>query len=406
MKRSTSGRILTTHVGSIPRPESIRELVRARLQGQAVDEAELDRRVEAAVRDVVRQQAESGIDVVCDGELGKTSFISYTDERLTGFTVLRPDDPNAPANNTAANWDRRIDTRREWRAFRDYYAAYLPGAMPQSTLPVVCTGPIAYKGESLLQKELATFKAALEALRQAQDERVVEEAFVPAIAPGMVGRGQNQYYATEEEYRHAIADALRAEYRAIVDAGFILQIDDPGLGETWDMMIPAPPLEEYRRMQARNIDALNHALAGIPEDRVRYHLCWGSWQGPHIHDLGLRDIVDLLLRVKAQAYSVEAATPRHSYEWHVWEDVKLPEGKVLIPGVIAHTTAVVEHPETVAERILNFARVVGRERVIAGADCGFAQGAMYQRQHPTVMWAKFEALVQGARLASERLWRS
>ena len=228
----------------------------------------------------------------------------------------------------------------------------------------------------------------------------------PPSRQAMVGRGQNQYYATEEEYVFAIAEALKTEYRAIVDAGFILQIDDPGLGETWDMMIPAPPLEEYRRMQARNIDALNHALAGIPEERVRYHLCWGSWQGPHVHDLGLRDIVDLLLRVKAQAYSVEAATPRHAYEWRVWEDVKLPEGKVLIPGVIAHTTAVVEHPETVAERIMNFARVVGRERVIAGADCGFAQGAMYQRQHPTVMWAKFEALVQGARLASERLWRS
>ena len=184
----------------------------------------------------------------------------------------------------------------------------------------------------------------------------MEEAFVPAIAPAMVGRGQNRYYATDEEYVFAIAEALKTEYKAIVDAGFILQIDDPGLGETWDMLIPAPSLEEYRRMQVRNIDALNHALAGIPEERVRYHLCWGSWQGPHIHDLGLRDIVDLLLRVKAQAYSVEAATPRHAYEWRVWEDVKLPEGKVLIPGVIAHTTAVVEHPETMAERIENFAR--------------------------------------------------
>src|SRR3989475_10175926 len=171
-------------------------------------------------------------------------------------------------------------------------------------------------------------------------------------------------------------------------------------------MSPAPPLEDYRRMQTRNIEALNHALAGIPEDRVRYHLCWGSWQGPHVHDLGLRDIVDILLRVKAQAYSIEAATPRHSHEWRVWEDVKLPEGKVLIPGVIAHTTAVVEHPETVAERIMNFARVLGRERVMAGAGCGFAQGALYQRQHPTVMWAKFAALVQGAKLASERLWRA
>jgi 5-methyltetrahydropteroyltriglutamate--homocysteine methyltransferase len=251
----------------------------------------------------------------------------------------------------------------------------------------------------MLQRELETFKAALQGVN-------VEEAFVPAIAPAMVGRGQNRYYATEEEYVFAIAEALKTEYQAIVDAGFILQIDDLGLGETGDMLIPAPTLEEYRRMQARNIEALNHALAGIPEERVRYHLCWGGWQGPHVHDLGWRDIVDFLVRVKAQAYSVEAATPRHAYEWRVWEDVTLPEGKVFIPGVIAHTTAVVEHPKTVAERLMNFARVIGRERVMAGADCGFAQGALYQCQHPTVMWAKFEALVQGARLASQHLWRS
>jgi 5-methyltetrahydropteroyltriglutamate--homocysteine methyltransferase len=369
------------------------------LSGQTIDEAQLSARVAEAVTEVVRQQAEVGIDVISDGEMGKTSFLAYADERLTGFVALPVNAPDVPSSNVGGAWGRRLDTRREWQAFREYYQEYLPRAMPPATPPVVCQGPISYKGQALLQRELATFKTALQGVN-------VEEAFVPAIAPGMVGRGQNQYYATDEEYVFAIAEALKTEYRAIVDAGFILQIDDPGLGETWDMMIPAPPLEEYRRIQARNIDALNHALAGIPEERVRYHLCWGSWQGPHVHDLGLRDIVDLLFRVKAQAYSVEAATPRHSYEWRVWEDVKLPEGKVLIPGVIAHTTAVVEHPETVAERIMNFARVVGRERVMAGADCGFAQGAMYQRQHPTVMWAKFEALVQGARLASERLWRS
>jgi 5-methyltetrahydropteroyltriglutamate--homocysteine methyltransferase len=345
---------------------------------------------------VVRKQAECGIDIVCDGELGKASFISYTDERLSGFTVLQPDDPNAPANNTAASWDRRIDTRREWRAFREYYAAYLPDAMPPATLPVVCTGQISYKGEAILQKELDTLRAALQGVN-------VEEAFVPAIAPGMVGRGQNQYYATEEEYRFAIAEALRSEYRAIVDAGFVLQIDDPGMGETWDMMIPAISIEEYRKVQAVNVEALNHALQGIPEDRVRYHLCWGSWQGPHEDDLALRDIVDLLLTIKAQAYSIEAATPRHSWEWQVWKDVNLPDDKILIPGVIAHTTAVVEHPETIAERIGNYVGVVGPERVIAGADCGFAQGALYERQHPTIMWAKFRAMAEGARLASQRL---
>ncbi len=398
MKTSTD-RILTTHVGSIPRPESITTLLRARMRGQRIDEAQLSTRVAEAVAEVARAQAEVGIDVISDGEMGKTSFLAYADERLAGFVAMRADAPNVPSSNVGGAWTRRLDSRREWRAFREYYQEYLPRAMPPAAPPAVCQGPISYRGQTLLERDLANFKAALRGVD-------VQEAFVPAIAPGMVGRGQNQYYATDEEYVFAIAEALKTEYKAIVDAGFILQIDDPGLGETWDMMIPAPPLDEYRRMQSRNIDALNHALAGIPEERVRYHLCWGSWQGPHVHDLGLRDIVELLLRVKARAYSVEAATPRHSYEWRVWEDVKLPEGKTLIPGVIAHTTAVVEHPETIAERIMNFARVVGRERVIAGADCGFAQGALYQRQHPTVMWAKFAALVQGARLASERLWRS
>ena len=398
MKTSTE-RILTTHVGSLPRPESIKALLRARLGGQSLDESQLAARVAEAVSAVVRQQAEVGLDIISDGEMGKTSFLAYAEERLTGFVPIPVNAADLPSSNVGSSWARRLDTRREWRAFREYYEDYLPRAMPPAAPPSVCQGPIAYQGQALLQRDLATFKAALQGIN-------VGEAFVPAIAPAMVGRGQNQYYATEEEYVFAIAEALKTEYRAIVDAGFILQIDDPGLGETWDMMMPAPPLEDYRRMQARNIEALNHALAGIPEERVRYHLCWGSWQGPHVHDLGLRDIVDLVLRVKAQAYSIEAATPRHAYEWRVWEDVTLPEGKVLIPGVIAHTTAVVEHPETVAERLMNFARVVGRERVIAGADCGFAQGAMYQRQHPTVMWAKFAALVEGARLASERLWQA
>jgi 5-methyltetrahydropteroyltriglutamate--homocysteine methyltransferase len=396
--KTSADRILTTHVGSMPRPESVKALLRARLAGEAVDDAQLAARAAEAVAEAVGQQARVGLDVISDGEMAKTSFLAYADDRLTGFVPIGAGDPGIPSSNAGGSWARRIDTRREWRAFRDYYEDYLPRAMPPSAPPTVCRGPISYKGHALLRRDLDAFKAALRGVE-------VQDAFVPAIAPAMVGRGQNQHYRTEEEYVFAIAEALRVEYKAIVDAGFLLQIDDPGLGETWDMMIPAPPLEEYRRIQTRNIDALNHALAGIPEDRVRYHLCWGSWQGPHVHDLGLRDVVDLMLRVKAQAYSVEAATPRHSYEWRVWEDVKLPDGKLLIPGVIAHTTAVVEHPETVAERITNFARLVGRERVIAGVDCGFAQGALYQRQHPSVMWAKFEALVAGARLVSERLWR-
>jgi len=395
---ASTDRILTTHVGSTPRPESIRTLLRARLAGQPVDSAELDARVTEAVADMVRRQAAAGVDVVADGEMSKTSFLAYTDDRLTGFTPVAAAGSEVPLGAAGQSWDRRIESRREWRNFREYYSAYLPVGMPQAIAPVVCTGPIAYKGEAIVQRDMANLKAALGGAS-------VTEAFVPAIAPAMVGRGQNQYYRTEEEYVFAIAEALRTEYRAIVDAGFILQIDDPGLGETWDMSAVAPPLEDYRRTQRRNIEALNHALEGIPEDRVRYHLCWGSWQGPHLEDLTLRDVIDIMLSVKAQAYSVEAATPRHSWEWQVWEDVKLPDGKLLIPGVIAHTTAVVEHPETIAERLTNYAGVVGRERVIAGADCGFAQGALYERQHPTVMWAKFQAMAEGARLASQRLWQ-
>ncbi|MCH7712143.1 MAG: cobalamin-independent methionine synthase II family protein [Chloroflexi bacterium] len=394
--KTSSDRILTTHVGSIPRPEAIRELLQQRLDGKHIDESELSKRVEEAVGDVVKRQAEAGIDVVSDGEMSKTSFIAYTDDRLTGFTQVSPGGSGVPASNVGESWARRLDTRHEWRAFRDYYAEYLPREMPPAAPPTVCTGPITYKGQDVLQKDLSNFTAALKGVE-------IEEAFVPSIAPGMIGRGQNQYYSTEEEYRFAIAEAMSTEYKTIVDAGFILQIDDPGLGETWDMMIPHPTLDEYLRLQAMNIAALNRALEGIPEDRIRYHLCWGSWQGPHLGDLSLKDVVDLVLSVNAQAYSIEAATPRHSWEWRVWEDVKLPDGKVLIPGVIAHTSAVVEHPETVAERIMNYARLVGKERVIAGADCGFAQGAMYRRQHPLIMWAKFDALAEGARLASQRL---
>ncbi len=395
MKTSTD-RILTTHVGSIPRPESIKELLRARLEGRDVDEGQLAERVQEAVGDVVRRQNEAGIDVVSDGEMSKTSFILYTDQRLTGFSQVEMGDSGMPASNLAGPWARRIETRHEWRAFREYYVDYLPREMPPVAPPTVCTGPITYKGEDILQRDLENFKAALGRV-------TVEEAFVPSIAPSMIGRDQNKYYGTEEEYRFAIAQAMKTEYKAIVDAGFILQIDDPGMGETWDMMVPHPTLEEYRKLQAMYVEALNQALKGIPVDRVRYHLCWGSWQGPHLGDLSLRDVVDLVLSVNAGAYSIEAANPRHSWEWRIWEDVKLPDNKVLIPGVIAHTTAVVEHPETVAERITNYARVLGKERVIAGADCGFAQGALYARQHPSIMWAKFEALAEGARLASERL---
>src|SRR5262247_2400983 len=387
MKTSTE-RILTTHVGSIPRPDSVRSLLRARLAGQRIDEAELAARATEAVADVVRRQGEVGLDVVSDGEMSKTSFLGYTDDRLTGFvSTTASTDPSAALTGSGGAWARRVDSRREWRAFRDYYSEYLPREMPLATPPTVCEGPIAYKGQALLEKDLTTFKAALRGVS-------VAEAFVPAIAPAMVGRGQNRYYKTEEEYVFAIAEALRTEYRAIVDAGFILQIDDPGLGETWDMMIPEPPLEEYRRLQARNIDALNHALAGIPEDRVRYHLCWGSWHGPHLYDIPMQDIVDVMLAVNAQTYLFEAANARHEHEYTVWSEVKLPDGKILAPGVVTHSTPLIEHPELVSQRIQRFAKAVGQENVIASTDCGLGL-----RCHPQIAWAKLKALADGAALA-------
>lgn len=395
--RMSTDRILTTHVGSIPRPESLRTLLRARLAGETVDPAVLAASVDEAVREVVQEQAACGIDVVSDGEMSKTAFNSYAEDRLTGFEAVQAGDPRSPAAASGASWSRRIDTRREWRNFRAYYEEYLPRAMPPSAPVTICTGPIAYRGQAQVAADVARLRAAV-------TNAGADEAFIPAIAPSVVGRGQNQYYATEAEYRFAIAEALREEYRAIVEGGFILQIDDPGLGETWDMTMTDPDLDSYRKLQSMYIEALNRALEGIPPERVRYHLCWGSWQGPHEGDLQLKDVVDLLLKVHAQAYSIEGATPRHSWEWQVWKETTLPDDKVLIPGVIAHTTAVVEHPETIAERIVNYASIVGRERVIAGADCGFAQGSLYQRQHPTVMWAKFRALAKGAEIASRRLW--
>lgn len=386
MQTSTT-RMLTTHVGSMPRPEDIQEMMRARQNRQPVDQQAYAARVQSAVAEVVRKQVECGIDIVTDGELSKTSFSAYAYERLTGFELPQAMPGQSPQQ-----------ARRDRTLFPEYYEEY-QRTLPATAAPVVCTAPISYRGQAAVTMDIEHLKAALQELQ-------VEEAFLPAIAPGSFARFQNQYYPTDEAFLMAIAEAMREEYKAIVEAGFILQIDDPGLPDTWDLLNPAPTVQAYRQFAELRIAAVNHALAGIPAERVRYHICWGSWQGPHVTDIALKDVVDLMLQVQAQAYSVEAANPRHAYEWHVWEDVKLPDGKILIPGVIAHTTAVVEHPETVADRIMNFAKVVGRERVIAGADCGFAQGAFFRRQHPTIMWAKFQALAEGAALATKRLWRS
>jgi 5-methyltetrahydropteroyltriglutamate--homocysteine methyltransferase len=387
MKRSID-RILTTHVGSLVRPHELVELMRAKDGGQAYDPKELAARVKSSVKEVVQKQVEVGIDIPSDGEYGKPSFSGYVNERLTGFE-RRPRDPN---ESPLLNWGR------DRQLFREFYEAYDRATGSASGYPVVCTGPIVYQGQAAVQRDIDTFKAALAGVQP-------EEAFIPAVAPGTIElQRRNEYYPTDEAYLFAIADAMREEYRAIVDAGFLLQIDDPRVVTQYGMPDPAPSILEYRKFAELRVEALNHALAGIPSDRVRYHLCWGSWHGPHVTDVPLRDIVDIVLRVRADAYCVEAANPRHEHEWQVWEQVKLPEGKSLIPGVVAHTTNIVEHPELIAWRLTTYARLVGRENVMAGTDCGFSQGAFTPRVHTSIMWAKLQALAEGAALATKHLW--
>jgi 5-methyltetrahydropteroyltriglutamate--homocysteine methyltransferase len=387
MKRSTD-RILTTHVGSLIRPAALQDIMRAKQGGQAYDQAAYEACLAQSIADVVGRQAEVGVDVISDGEYGKAiSWNQYVVERLSGFELRAIPQGHRPGTPGA---DR---TR-----FKEFYAELdvrEPMANPKM---VACVGPVTYIGQAIVQRDIDNFKAALKG-------RKVEEAFMPVVAPSSVlPDRKDEYYKGEEDWLAAVTAAMRTEYKMIVDAGFILQIDDARAATAFDRMVPPGTFEEYRRWLAKFVESLNHALEGIPEDRVRYHVCWGSWPGPHVSDVPLKDIVDLILKVKAGAYVIESANPRHEHEWQVWKNVKLPDGKVLIPGVISHATNVVEHPELIAERTLRFANLVGRENVMIGTDCGFAQGTFYRRVHPSVMWAKFEALVEGARLASKQLW--
>jgi 5-methyltetrahydropteroyltriglutamate--homocysteine methyltransferase len=387
MKRST-GRILTTHAGSLPRPPDLLALLDARASGRPPDARAWAERLRAAVAEVVREQAALGLDVVDDGEFGKPGFLHYVNDRLAGF---EPATDRTPATTWA--------TSKEVRDFPEFYE-WIGRAMPNPALRAVhmdCTGPIAYKGQALLAADLDNLRAALAGV-------TVAEAFVPAIAPSDIEMWQrNRYYRTDEEYLFAIAEAMREEYRAIVDAGFVLQIDDPRL-VTYYIMEPGRTVAQARAWAEARVEALNHALRGLPRDRIRFHTCYSINMGPRVHDMELRDVVDVILKVRAGAYSFEAANPRHDHEWRVWEGVRLPEGAVLIPGVITQSTILVEHPELVADRIVRFAQVVGRENVIAGADCGFATFAGSVEIHPSVVRAKLAALVEGARLATARLW--
>jgi 5-methyltetrahydropteroyltriglutamate--homocysteine methyltransferase len=388
MKRSTD-RILTTHVGSLIRPQALQDILRAKQSGQSYDHAAYENCLKQSVADVVRRQAEIGVDVVSDGEFGKAiSWNQYVVERLSGFE-LRAIPPGFRPGTPGADRTR----------FKEFYAELDVREPMANAKMVACIGPVKYIGQDILRRDIDNFKAALKGVK-------VEEAFMPVVAPSSVlPDRKDEYYKGEEEWLAAVTAAMRTEYRTIVDAGFILQIDDARAATAFDRMVPPGTFEEYRRWLAKFVESLNHALEGIPEDRVRYHVCWGSWPGPHVSDVALKDIVDLILKVRAGAYVIESANPRHEHEWQVWKNVKLPESKVLIPGVISHATNVVEHPELIAERITRFAGLLGRENVIAGTDCGFAQGTFYRRVHPTVMWAKFEALVEGARLASKQLWK-
>ncbi len=382
-------RILVTHTGSLPRPRPLIDMMLAENEGRPVDPAEYEDKLQHAVHDIVRLQMELGVDVVDDGELSKRGFAVYAHQRLDGLS---------PTGRVRVSpWDNS----RESQAFPEHYGHYspVPGTKPNpSNMQMACTAPIAYKAQERLAQDLANLRAAV-------DEAGPVEAFVPAISPcDVAGNIENEYYRTEEEFLFAIADAQRVEYQAIVDAGFLLQIDDPLLINYY-VKNPDLTVDQCRAWAEGQIEAINHALRDIPEDRVRYHTCYGINMGPRIHDMEMKDYIDIVLNIRAGAFSFEASNPRHEHEWKIWEDVKLPEGKLVIPGVITQSSVVVEHPELVAQRLERFASVVGRENVIAGSDCGFGTQALEVPEiHPAIVWAKFQAMSEGARLASERLW--
>ena len=403
--RDSRDRILTSHAGSLPRPDELIALNLAREAGGAADEHRFQSQLRAAVADVVRRQRDAGIDVPGDGEYGKSmghkvnyrAWWSYSFQRLGGLELGTQGLYDMPARRSTADEvvltsfaDRR-DRLRFAAAYGDPDSGVSTG--PRASGFPVCVGPVSYTGQAAIQADIANVKAALQAAG-------VTEGFMTSIAPGSASRIPNRHYKTEEEFLFACADAMRHEYQAIVDAGLVLQLDDPAIAENWDMVNPEPTPAAYRKFSMVRVEALNHAIRGLPEDRIRFHLCWGSWHGPHTTDIPMREIVEVMLAVKCQAYSFEAGNVRHEHEWKVWQDVKLPDGKLILPGVVSHATNVVEHPELVAERIARFAGAVGKERVVASTDCGLGG-----RVHPQIAWAKLEALAQGAGLATRQLWR-
>jgi 5-methyltetrahydropteroyltriglutamate--homocysteine methyltransferase len=384
MKRS-EGRILTTHAGSLIRPPEVVAFDRARQEGP-VDEAAYDAALRSAVQDVVNKQHEAGIDIVDDGEFSKSSWGTYINQRVSGFQ--RDDERMMAINYTGKDSER----------FGEFFDSDSPnGRRNRWRGADVAVAPIVYTDEHSIGRDIDNLKAAAKSAG-------VTEAFLPVVAPASAAfNGVNDYYKTDEEYVYALAEALRHEYLAIYESGLLVQVDDAVLANAYDDLMERGP-EIYRKWAELRIEALNHALRGIPPESVRYHLCYGSWHAPHVSDAPLEAIIDLILRVNAGAYSIEAANVRHEHEWRVWEDVKLPEGKILIPGVVTHHTISVEHPRLVADRLVRYAKIVGRENVIGGTDCGFQQGARIERVHPSIMWAKLAALAEGARIASKELF--
>ena len=386
MKRSTE-RVLTTHVGSLARPTDLLDTMKEKENGRPYDQQLFDRQVREAVADRVRQQVESGIDIVTDGEMSKVSFLGYVKDRLGGF---EPD--TGTVDGMAPSWQKEVDDFPEYYA--EYFKKYASTVTPLRRL--VCRGPITYVGRQLLETDIDNLKTAVGSYD-------VSDVFMPSTGPS--GFGRNEHYATHEEYLAAVAEAMREEYLAIVEAGFVLQVDDPFLID----MLSDPTKEpaERERMAWMHIEALNHALRGIPAEQIRHHTCYGLNHGPRMNDIPLRTAVPFMLAINAGASSFEVANPRHYHEWRIWEDVKLPDGRILVPGLIGHANNYVEHPELIAEYIVRYAGLVGRENVIAGADCGFSSRATYAPEvHPTIVWPKFRALAEGAALATKQLWAS
>jgi 5-methyltetrahydropteroyltriglutamate--homocysteine methyltransferase len=387
-------RILATHVGSLIRPPKLVEFLHLMEDSKLYDEAAYERCLTESVEEIVRQQAEAGIDIVSDGEFSKgVNWAFYIHKRLKGITVrsATPEESKDPLASMGGGRDRV--------AFPEFYAEYdiASGLGKRLGRRIIVNAPLTYDGQAEIARDIKNLKAAA--------AKANVQAFLPVVAPASALPGaKNEHYPDERSFLFALADALHEEYKAIVDAGLYVQIDDAFLPYMHEKLVPPRTLAQYKEWAQMRVDALNHALRGIPEERSRYHICWGSWNGPHAFDVPLKDIVDLLLQVKVGAYSVEQANPRHEHEWAVWKDVKLPPGKKLIPGVISHATNIVEHPELVAQRLVRLANVVGRDNVLGGTDCGFAQSPFAKRVHESIMWAKLRSLSEGARIASKELW--